>query len=154
MSWRDQIAAEARTWLGTKYHHKGRIKGVGVDCGGLIYETYKKVLGIPAEPFPSDYPEDWGLHKEDNELYLNFIMPYVKPTMDLKIGDLVIFKFGRAFAHGTMYIGGGKVIHSYGRTTHGAVLISPMNKFNVGASLRPRRYFTLDDKWLSLPQTL
>ncbi|MFP3017550.1 MAG: hypothetical protein ACEY3E_01265 [Candidatus Tisiphia sp.] len=35
------IAAEARTWLGTKYHHQGRLKksyasNGGVDCIGLI----------------------------------------------------------------------------------------------------------------------
>lgn len=149
MSWRDQIVAEARTWLGTPYHHKGRIKGVGVDCGGIIYETFKKVLGIPAEPFPNDYPEDWSLHKDDNELYLNFIMPYVRPTDNLLPGDLVVFKFGRAFAHGTIYVGNNKVLHSYGRTTHGSVLISSLSRFNIGSTPRQRVNLTVDDKWLS-----
>ena len=34
---------EAITWLGTPYHHQGRVKGVGVDCGTLICEVHKKI---------------------------------------------------------------------------------------------------------------
>jgi cell wall-associated NlpC family hydrolase len=32
----DQIITEARNWVGTKFHHQGRIKQVGCDCLGLI----------------------------------------------------------------------------------------------------------------------
>jgi hypothetical protein len=28
--------AQARTWIGTPFHHQGRLKGVGCDCLGLI----------------------------------------------------------------------------------------------------------------------
>lgn len=149
MTWRDKIVAEARTWIGTKYHHKARIKGVGVDCGGLIYEVYKKVLGIPAEPFPNDYAQDWSMHKDDNELYLDFIMPYVVPITRLQPADLVIFRIGRAYSHGTIYVGNNKVIHSYGQTGFGSVLISNMNSFTIGSKDRPCKLFTLDSKWHS-----
>ncbi len=30
------VVRTARTWLGTPYHHQGRLKGVGVDCAGLL----------------------------------------------------------------------------------------------------------------------
>jgi cell wall-associated NlpC family hydrolase len=33
---REQLLAEARTWIGTPFHHRGRVKGAGVDCGGLV----------------------------------------------------------------------------------------------------------------------
>lgn len=36
------IVAAARSWLGTPFHHQGRVKGVGVDCAGLV-------LGVAAE---------------------------------------------------------------------------------------------------------
>lgn len=36
MTTRAQIVAEALTWIGTKYRHQGRKKGVAVDCIGLI----------------------------------------------------------------------------------------------------------------------
>ena len=37
-----EAVQEALTWLGTPYHHQGRVKGVGVDCGTLICEVYEK----------------------------------------------------------------------------------------------------------------
>lgn len=36
---RAAVIREARSWIGTPYHHQGRVKGVGVDCGGLIIEV-------------------------------------------------------------------------------------------------------------------
>jgi cell wall-associated NlpC family hydrolase len=33
---RAQIAAEARTWLGTRWQHQARLKGVATDCIGLV----------------------------------------------------------------------------------------------------------------------
>jgi cell wall-associated NlpC family hydrolase len=45
MPTRQQIIDEARTWLGTPFRHQGRLKGVGVDCGGLIV-CVRKDLGI------------------------------------------------------------------------------------------------------------
>lgn len=32
----DDVVAAARGWLGTPWHHQGRLKGVGVDCVGLV----------------------------------------------------------------------------------------------------------------------
>ena len=39
------IIAAARTWLGTPWRHQGRLKGVAVDCGGLILGVDKE-LGL------------------------------------------------------------------------------------------------------------
>ncbi len=33
---REQVADEARTWIGTPWHHQAFRKGVGCDCIGLI----------------------------------------------------------------------------------------------------------------------
>lgn len=32
-----RIITEARSWLGTRFSHQGRIKGVSVDCAGFIH---------------------------------------------------------------------------------------------------------------------
>jgi cell wall-associated NlpC family hydrolase len=40
---RPDIVEEARSWLGTPYHHQAALKGVGCDCIGLlrgVYETF------------------------------------------------------------------------------------------------------------------
>lgn len=33
---RQQIIIEARTWIGTPFHHQARARGHGVDCGQLV----------------------------------------------------------------------------------------------------------------------
>jgi hypothetical protein len=33
---RAQVVAQARTWLGTRWQHQGRVRGAGVDCAGLL----------------------------------------------------------------------------------------------------------------------
>ncbi len=33
---RNLIVSKAREFLGTPYHHQGRVKGGGVDCAGLV----------------------------------------------------------------------------------------------------------------------
>lgn len=36
MVMRVQVVTCARGYIGTKWHHQGRVKGVGVDCAGLL----------------------------------------------------------------------------------------------------------------------
>lgn len=43
---RADIITAARTYLGTPFHHQGRVKGVGIDCVGLIAGVAKDV-GLP-----------------------------------------------------------------------------------------------------------
>lgn len=45
-----EVVAEARTWLGTPYQHQQRLRGVAVDCDGLIIGT-ARALGIVAPEF-------------------------------------------------------------------------------------------------------
>lgn len=151
LDWRAAVIEEAMTWKQTPFHHKARKKGIGCDCGGFIYEVFKTATGLPHEGFPTYYAEDWALHKDNNEIYLGFLKPYVTQIRKVDVGDLIMFKMGRAFSHGTIYIGNRQVIHSYGRTGHGSVMISPLAFFNIGMSgkVRERKMFTLDQRWLS-----
>jgi cell wall-associated NlpC family hydrolase len=47
---RSALIAEARSWIGTPFHHQGCLKGVGVDCGGLV-RGVSVALGL----LPPDY---------------------------------------------------------------------------------------------------
>lgn len=47
---RAAVVAEARTWIGTPYHHQARVKGVGVDCAGVLIGV-ARALGIVAADF-------------------------------------------------------------------------------------------------------
>src|SRR4051794_8469193 len=68
------IVTEAETWLGTPFHHQGRVKGAGVDCAMLLAEVYHRCGFVPHID-PGHYPPDWHLHR-DAERYLEKVMPY------------------------------------------------------------------------------
>ena len=56
---RDAIAAAARGWVGTPYHHQASCKGVGCDCLGLIRGLWRELCGPEPEALPP-YTRDWG----------------------------------------------------------------------------------------------
>ena len=58
MTTRADIVAEARTWLGTRWAHQGRVKGVGVDCIGLIGGV-ALAAGVPGA---QEWSADASLH--------------------------------------------------------------------------------------------
>ncbi len=48
------VVAEARRWLGTPWRHQARLRGVGVDCGGLVVGV-GQALGLPVQDHPPGY---------------------------------------------------------------------------------------------------
>lgn len=50
MTTRAQIVAEARSWIGTKWVHQHRCKGVAVDCAGLVIGV-ARACGLVHESF-------------------------------------------------------------------------------------------------------
>lgn len=59
MSLRDAVIAEARSWIGTPYHHQAAVKGVGCDCLGLARGVWRAVYGSDPEQPPA-YSRDWA----------------------------------------------------------------------------------------------
>jgi len=110
---RAAVVAEARTWLRTPYHHKARLKGVGVDCAYFLAEVYHAVLPrIPRLDF-GHYPPDWHLHRSE-EVYLSWLDRYATLTYGTpQPGDVVVFRFGRCFSHGVIVVEWPEVIHAY-----------------------------------------
>ncbi len=50
----EDVVAEARRWVGTPYHHQAQLRGVGVDCVGLIVGV-GKALGVMGEDFDARF---------------------------------------------------------------------------------------------------
>lgn len=123
MSWRDQLVASVREWTGTPYHHMGRIKGVGVDCGQLIIESFRDAGLVDARD-PGSYTPDWHLHR-DLDLYRSFVEEYLVPAGEcedplddrkdlfLEPGEVIIFRVGRTFSHGGIITSWPNMIHAY-----------------------------------------
>jgi len=141
-NWRELVVKEARTWLGTPYQHRGRVKGVGVDCGGLLYQVYSPFVRM--KPFPKNYPPDWATHRE-NEIYLDFIRPYTFEIDRPRPGGMALFLVGRNWSHAAIVSDKLRYIHSWGRNQHGCVTESGLSFFTIGndGKMRSVRYFDL-----------
>ncbi len=95
---RATVVAEARSWVGTKYHACADIKGAGVDCGMLIVRVFVDTgLCAPFDPRP--YPQDWHLHRSE-ERYLGFVFDRCREVTEPRPGDVVVFRYGRCYSHG------------------------------------------------------
>jgi cell wall-associated NlpC family hydrolase len=113
---RQAVVAEARSWLGTRYHHEGRVKGAGTDCGQLLILVYAAVGLIPGFD-TGHYPFDWALHR-DAERYMGFVaehaheIPAPPQGPAPQPGDLALWKFGRCFSHGAIVVAWPQIIHA------------------------------------------
>jgi NlpC/P60 family putative phage cell wall peptidase len=109
---REAVIAEALSWLRTPYHHRGSIKGVGVDCAQFPLAVYA-ACGLVERFDPGDYPPDWHLHRSD-ERYLNVVRARAREIEIAEVlpGDFVVFRVGRCFAHGAIVIDWPRIIHA------------------------------------------
>jgi len=89
----DQVVSQAQSWLGTPWHHQARLKGVGVDCIGLIVGVCEE-LGIPVQDSHeySRFPDGYHLAKE---LERQLIKKHSEPTP----GDIMLFRISRMPQH-------------------------------------------------------
>ncbi len=111
---RESVALEALAWLGTPYHHHGRIKGVGVDCAQLLCAVFE-ACGLVAPVDLGTYAVDWHLHHNEEKFSGGMAQHAHQPdpARDIALGDVLLFKFGRTFSHGSIYVGDGLLVHAY-----------------------------------------
>jgi cell wall-associated NlpC family hydrolase len=102
------VITEAKSWLGTPYHHRSRLRGVGVDCGTFCIEVYGRV-GLLQVALP-EYSEDWMKHRTD-PILMRVIREYFDPVLAPETGDLALFKIGREVSHATIILDWPSVIH-------------------------------------------
>lgn len=118
-SQRARVVAEALSWVGTPWVHFGRIKGAGVDCAMLIAEVFERA-GIVGHVEVPAYPIDWHLHREESKFadFVATLAPEVDgpPDRTPLPGDIIVWHFHAAFAHGGIVTAWPKVVHSYSRS--------------------------------------
>jgi NlpC/P60 family putative phage cell wall peptidase len=104
---RAQVVAEARTWLGTQYRHQGRLKGVGVDCVGLVLGV-AVALGVDGRDF-TGYSR-----RPDGQLapLLNEQTLPVRPGEE-DAGDVVVFHWNNDPMHIGILTSKDSVIHAF-----------------------------------------
>jgi hypothetical protein len=118
---RNEIVAEAKTWLGTPYRGWSCLKGCGVDCGQLIYGVFRNTGHVPViNNLPKDYSLQVAQHRASTE-YVDLIAVYFREIPEAKVlpGDVVCYKLGLAFAHaGVVVTWPEHIIHAF---DHGGV---------------------------------
>lgn len=110
---RSDVIREAMTWLGTPWHHRGRVKGVGVDCAqflALVYEAAGAIAPVPEQ----HYPVDWHLSREEPR-FLAEVRRHAVPVPEASAlpGDVAMFNFGRHAAHGAIVLAWPRIVHAY-----------------------------------------
>lgn len=87
---RHHIQTRARLWLGTPYHHRASVRGVGTDCLGLIRGLWRDLYGEEPEPLP-DYTPDWA-EATGAETLLHAATRHMHPTARPHPGDVLLFR--------------------------------------------------------------
>lgn len=108
---RQRVVDVARSWLGTPYHHRARIKGAGADCGMILIAIYAEA-GVIDDFDPGPYPRDWMMHR-DEERYLGIVQRFAHPVDTPKPGDIAVFRYGRCVSHGAVVVDWPTVVHAY-----------------------------------------
>jgi cell wall-associated NlpC family hydrolase len=120
-----QIISIARSWLGTQYHHQGRLKRNsstqgGVDCIGLIIGVAKE-LGLRSKTgkYLAEFDETDYLAVPDGVSLKRFLDTHLVPVRKEKIkpADVLLFKIfkhpqhvGIATGYDERHLG---IIHCY-----------------------------------------
>ena len=107
---RSAVLVEARRWIGTPYHHMGRVRGVGADCATFPAEVYA-AAGVMPPIAIAFYPPDWHLHR-DTERYLERVTDHAAEVAAPLPGDFALWRIGRAFAHGAIVIAWPRIVHA------------------------------------------
>ena len=117
MTQRTQIVEAARQWIDTPFHHQARLKGVGVDCVGLVIGVARElalvsqdldVLGYPRTPDGTSLMQTMRQHMTEID------------RAAMQPGDVIVVSFDKDPQHlailGDYRHGGLSIIHAAGNT--------------------------------------
>ncbi len=134
MTARPEIIAAARQWLGTPFHHQARLKGIGVDCIGLVIGVARELglvaadFDIPAYPRVPDGTSLMGAARQHmTEMAQSTMQP----------GDVIAVAFGVDPQHfgilGDYRHGGFSIIHAASNDGNNRVIET---RLMLGAHMR------------------
>ena len=109
----EKMVTEARTWIGTPWHHQYCLRGVGVDCVGLVRAAYEVATGNKTDLIV-DYHRMPPIGREQR--LADILAQYADPIdkTDLQPGDILLFRFINGTSnHIGLYTGNGCFIHAW-----------------------------------------
>lgn len=115
MTTRQQLIDEARTWLGTPYHHQGRVKGVGVDCINFVLGVAEATDLIP-DGFSMEPYSGYGRIPDPKKIIggCERFMDRIDKK-EARMGDVLVLRFVREPQHFAIVSNDNprRMIHSY-----------------------------------------
>ena len=87
------ILSEARSWIGTPYHHQMSVKGAGCDCLGLVRGVWRALCGPEPEVLPT-YAPDWSERTGIDTLSAaagRWLVPL--EALHARPGDVLLFRY-------------------------------------------------------------
>lgn len=116
MATREDIQREALTWIDTPFHHQARVKGVGIDCAGVVT--------MAPRPFGlSDFDITDYSRLPQGDSIRRLLDEHMDPLEidDARGGDVVLFAFktrkGEVEQHLGVLVddaGGMRFVHAWG----------------------------------------
>lgn len=114
-----EIIKTAREWIDTPYHHQARLRGVGVDCIGLV-------IGVCWELKLIDFDYNNYNRTPDSTMMMQIIQEHCTSTDTPEAGDLLVFRIRRNPQHCGLMTDTG-IIHAY--ESVGKVVEHPLDKW-------------------------
>lgn len=114
---RTDVVTAARTWIDTPFHHQARLKGVGVDCVGLVIGVARELGLIPMTLDVKGYPR-----VPDGTSLMSIVHEHMMeiPNTDMQPGDVIVVSFAKDPQHlailGDYRHGGLSIIHAAGNS--------------------------------------
>jgi cell wall-associated NlpC family hydrolase len=115
-----QIVAEARTWIGTRFHHAAAKKGLGVDCIGLILGVCRALRVEGDETQYRVHATGYGRQADGKDLRAGCDERFLKIHIGVaKPGDIFMADIGLGRPHHIGFFGdylhrGLSMIHALG----------------------------------------
>jgi cell wall-associated NlpC family hydrolase len=160
---RQAVIAEARTWIGTPFHHAACVKGAGVDCVYMPAASYNKAIGVGIV-IPT-YSPQWHLHQtgpdgKHEELYLDNLKssgfvelsdmdPEFEPydasnwiAAPKYAGDLVVVKLARTYAHSAIIVDWPSIIQAESSPAGRGMVAQGLATVNWFFTARPVKFYS------------
>lgn len=121
------VVETARAWVGTPFHWGGSVRGTGCDCKGLIAGVARDLGRIEANSFEALFI-GYG-NRSNPDMLQTGMARLFDPVSEKRPGDLMLLNINGKPLHLAIYIGDGRMIHTYSKSARPEVKNVPMGTY-------------------------
>jgi cell wall-associated NlpC family hydrolase len=111
MTFGEEVAQEAREWIGTPVIWQASQKGVGADCKGLLWGVARE-LGRPEADNPLAQLADYSPRFEGRMLKDRISTLFLPRKGKWQPGDILLCRHGGQTRHLAIYLGNERAVHA------------------------------------------